>query len=241
MRGGAEAPPYMGLGRGAQGVKIVRFGDFTLDSATRQVRRGDEERHLSPKAFDLLAMLIAHRPGVVDKDALRDRLWPGTNVVDANLNNLVSEIRSALDDDPQQPRFLRTVHRVGYAFCGTASEDGAPAESDRHPRVWLVWKDRTIALDEANMTLGRDPTCAAWIDVPGVSRRHACIRLVSDDSGTTATIEDLDSTNGTFVDGRRVRRPVPLRDGQSIRIGEATLTFRAWSAAGEPTKRIRRR
>jgi DNA-binding winged helix-turn-helix (wHTH) protein len=223
----------------------LSFADFTIDPATRQLHRGGEELHLSPKAFDLLSILVAQRPGVVSKEILRDRLWPGTNVVDANLNNLASEIRSALGDDPQQPRFLRTVHRVGYAFCGAATE--APATpSDRSPRVWLVWNERTIVLKEDAQTLGRDPECAIWIDAPGVSRRHARIRLDADVNATsagsvpTAVLEDLDSTNGTFVDGRRIRRPVTLEDGQSIRIGQATLTFRAWSAAGQATKRIRR-
>ena len=225
----------------------VSFADFTLDSATRQLLRGDKELHLSPKAFDLLEMLVARRPGVVDKLTLRDRLWPGTNVVDANLNNLASEIRSVLDDDAQQPKFLRTVHRVGYAFCGTAIEaraaEGVRPGSDQGQtthRVWLVWNDRTIVLGGESQILGRDPQCAIWIDAPGVSRRHARIRLTGAGS-PIATIEDLGSTNGTFVDDRPVREPVTLEDGHSIRLGEATLTFRAWSEAGAATKRIRRR
>jgi len=225
-------------------MKTLTFGDFTMEPEARRLRRGSEERHLSPKAFDLLSVLLAHRPGVVDKDTLRERLWPGTNVVDANLNNLASEIRTALDDDAQEPKFVRTVHRVGYAFCGTAVEAGGPAAgapADRHPRVWLVWKDRTIALDRPTMTLGRDPDCAIWIDVPGVSRRHASIRVEATGAPTRAILEDLGSTNGTFVNGQRVRQPMTLADGQSILIGEATLTFREWSAAGEPTKKIRRR
>jgi hypothetical protein len=191
--------------------------------------------HLSPKAFDLLAMLIANRPGVVNKATLRDRLWPGTNVVDANLNNLASEIRSALDDDPQEPRFLRTVHRVGYAFCGPA-EDGALASHG-----FLVWEDKRHALTGTAQILGRDPKSEIWIDAPGVSRRHARIQLATEASSTTATIEDLDSTNGTFIDGKRIRRPAELVDGATIRMGDAELTFRTWSDVGAPTKRIKRR
>lgn len=217
----------------------VRFGDFTLDSDSRQLLRGGEELRLSRKAFDLLAILLERRPGVVDKDTLRERLWGETTVVDANLNNLASEIRGVLADDPQHPAFVRTVHRVGYAFCGPATDDRGPASAtDRGSRFWLVWKDRSIVLGEAATVIGRDPESAIWIDVPGVSRRHACIRLAPDGAGATAAIEDLGSTNGTFVGGRRVTRPVALDDGDTIRIGEATLTFRTWSAAGAPTKRI---
>jgi DNA-binding winged helix-turn-helix (wHTH) protein len=219
----------------------VRFGTFTLDSETRLLRRGTEELHLSRKAFDLLVILVAHRPGVVEKEALRDRLWGGTTVVDANLNNLASEIRTILDDDPQQPMFLRTVHRVGYAFCCTAVEESEPAPSaEPARRFWLVWKDRNFVLGDARTIVGRDPNCEVWIDAPGVSRRHASILVATGRETATAAIEDLGSTNGTFVDGRRVTKAVTLDDGDAIKIGDATLTFHAWSAAGAPTKKIGR-
>ena len=218
-----------------------RFGDFRLNAATRQLYRGDRELHLSPKAFDLLSVLIARRPGVVSKEALRDVLWPGTNVVDANLNNLASEIRSVLDDDPQQPRFVRTVHRVGYAFCGEAAADDEGAAPASYG--WVIWNEKTIALTEASMLLGRDPQCAIWIDAPGVSRRHASIRVAGEGTatGAGAVIEDLSSTNGTFVDGRPVRTPVALQDGQEIAIGEATLVYRSAASLGAPTKKIRKK
>ena len=216
----------------------VTFDDFTLDTGTRQLLRGREhaEVHLSPKAFDLLAILVAGRPGVVTKESLRDRLWPGTNVVDANLNNLASEVRAALGDDPQQPRYLRTAHRVGYAFCGQAEENRAVTSHDAASRLWLVYDGRSIVLEQPETIIGRDPKCAIWIDVPGVSRRHASIRLVS----STAVLEDLASTNGTFVNDRPVSSSVTLEDGQTIRVGEATLTFRASASAGAATKKIRR-
>ena len=223
----------------------LRFDSFTLDSDTRQLFNGDREVHLSPKAFDLLAILLDNRPVVVSKEILRERLWGKTNVVDANLNNLASEIRAALGDDSQHPRFLRTAHRVGYAFCGTISDASADQRRTttlaRAPRFWLIWNERTLVIGDGSTVLGRDPECPVWIDVPGVSRRHARIQLVDGASGTSAVIEDLGSTNGTFVDQRRVRQPVALKDGQTIQVGEATLTFRAWSSTAAPTKRIKRR
>jgi DNA-binding winged helix-turn-helix (wHTH) protein len=220
----------------------VTFGDFTLDTGTRQLLRGSEhaEVHLSPKAFDLLAILVASRPGVVTKQALRGRLWPGTNVVDANLNNLASEVRAALGDDPQQPRYVRTAHGVGYAFCGNVSESRAVSTEPIESRLWLICDGRTIVLEQPETLIGRDPKCAIWIDVPGVSRRHASIRLMSNGVTTTAVLEDLASTNGTFVNDRPVSSSVTLEDGQTIRVGEATLTFRASASAGAATKKIRR-
>lgn len=217
----------------------VQFGEFELDAETRQLRRQGTLLHLSPKAFALLAILLEQRPRVVAKDVLRERLWGGTNVLDANLNNLVSEVRAALDDDPQQPRFLRTAHRVGYAFCGTVG-DAPPAAEGARATCWLVWHERTLMIDGRQAVIGRDPKCELWIDAPGVSRRHASIRIDDGGAARSATIEDLGSTNGTFVDGRRLTRPATVTDGQTIAIGDATLTFRTWSSVEAPTKRIRR-
>ena len=95
---------------------ITRFGPFVLDSETRQLTRDEGEIHLSPKAFAVLCALVAKRPNVVPKADLFGQIWPDVFVVDGNLNVIVGEIRRALDDDPQEPRFIRTVHGVGYKF-----------------------------------------------------------------------------------------------------------------------------
>ena len=219
----------------------TRFDQYVLDSSTRQLERAGRILHLSPKAFDLLALLLAERPGVVSKETLRDRLWGGTNVVDANLNNLISEIRAALDDEPQQSKYVRTVHRVGYAFCADATDEGDEATPKDAAMCWLVWGDRTIGVPAGDMSIGRDPDSDIWLDAPGVSRRHARLRVGAAGHAARATIEDLGSTNGTFVEGRRVTAPMPLDDAQSVRIGDATLTFRTRATTNAPTKKIRKK
>ena len=107
----------------------LRFGDFALDSKARELRRGHEPVPLSPKAFQLLVALVESRPKAVSKAALHERLWPETFVVETNLANLVGEIRAALDDDARRPRFIRTVHRFGYAFQGEPEAAAAPARA----------------------------------------------------------------------------------------------------------------
>ena len=98
-----------------------RFGEFVLDSETRQLLRAYEPCHVSPKAFHLLEVLVSSRPRVWSKRELQDLLWPDTTVVEANLPNLVAEVRAALEDDAQEPRYVRTVHRYGYGFVEPAS------------------------------------------------------------------------------------------------------------------------
>ena len=81
--------------------------DVSFDSDARQVSRGGVEVHLSPKAFDLLHVLVDARPRVLTKQDLHKRLWPDTFVSDTNLASLIAEIREALGDDARQPRFIR--------------------------------------------------------------------------------------------------------------------------------------
>jgi DNA-binding winged helix-turn-helix (wHTH) protein len=219
----------------------THFGPFTLDPATRQLLEAGRAIHLSPKAFDVLQMLVEAGPTVVPKADLHDRIWPGTYVVDANLSVLIGEIRRALADSAQTPRYIRTVHKVGYAFCGDATAD-APAPPPQPPtgsRYWLAWNDRTFVLSAGDNLIGRNPECGVWVDAAGVSRRHARLRL--DAESGAAVIEDLGSTNGTFVNETRAESQVPLRDGDLVHIGSVPLTFRAWlPERSRSTERIRR-
>jgi len=200
------------------------FGDFVLDRGTRQLLRTGETRHLGPKAFELLELLLRLRPNVVAKARIRDQLWPRTNVTDSTLATVVAEVRSALDDDPKQPRLLRTVHGVGYAFCGEATESGSPQASPGRSMAYrLVLEDREVALRLGENLLGRVEDGIVWIEAPTVSRRHARILVEHD----RATIEDLGSKNGTFVRGERISAPTLLAPGDVIRLGRVSMKVHA--------------
>ena len=92
------------------------FADFVLNLDTHELVRAGTPVSVSPKALQLLGILVENHPKALSKTELQNRLWPSTFVVEKNLTNLVSEIREALGDDPVHPRFIRTVHRFGYAF-----------------------------------------------------------------------------------------------------------------------------
>ena len=204
-----------------------RFGEFTVDEQQRQLLRERREVHLSPKAFELLTALLRARPRALSKTELHAALWPTTFVTDANLSMLVAEIRSAIGDTARAPRVLRTVQRHGYAFQGAATEVTEPEDSraSRSP-FWILPAGRQIPLPPGANIVGRDPHAQVWLDAQGVSRRHACITV----NGNSATIEDLNSKNGTSVGGRRITKPTPLADGDEIRFGSTPATFRVWRA-----------
>ncbi len=200
----------------------IRFGPFTLDLDTRQLTRASREIYLELKAFELLVALISERPKVLSKAALQQRLWPDTFVAEANLSNLIAGIREALGDRARAPKFIRTAHGFGYAFCGEATTvpDARTTESDR-PSCWLEWNRRRFPLSVGEHVIGRDADVEIRLDASTVSRRHA--RLVVTVEGTM--LEDFGSKNGTFRGNERVTSPVSLNDGDDIRIGSLLVTF----------------
>lgn len=199
----------------------IQFGEHTFDGVRREVRRGAEGIHLSPKGFELLRLLIEARPRALSKDELIERLWPGAFVSEASLAGLVTEIRRAVREDAREPRHLRTVHGFGYAFS-----DGGVAPADEDAVFRIVWGAREVPLAAGENVLGRDPDCAIPIDDATVSRHHARIVIVGGD----AALEDLGSKNGTWLRGRRIETAERLDDGDDVRIGSVPLTFRAFPA-----------
>lgn len=206
----------------------LRFAGCVFDSDTREVRRGAARVELSPKAFELLELLIESRPRVLPKQEIHERLWPGVFVSDASLSNLVAELRAALKDDAHEPSIVRTVHRFGYGFVARTDPDSVPIPKLVPPVLHkLLWESREVELSAGETVFGRDRS-VVWIDDPSVSRRHARIRV----EGDRATIRDLGSKNGTMVNGAPVDGDRALDDGDEIQIGRAKMTFHVLTQTG---------
>jgi DNA-binding winged helix-turn-helix (wHTH) protein len=209
----------------------ARFGAFTLDPDRRQLTSvASGEVHLTPKAFDLLALLVAEAPRVVRKGELHERLWPGTFVSDATLVGLVKEIRRALDDHDSSAPLIRTAHGVGYAFAGEL-QPSTPRKAD--VSRWVVAGGRRIPLGEGENLIGRDPLSTVCLEATGVSRSHA--RIVID--GGRAMLDDLGSKNGTTLGDRPVTGKVELHDGDRICVGPILIVYHV-SASGISTETV---
>lgn len=204
-----------------------QFGSLTLDSESRALLRDGKPVAISPKAFRLLQTLLEARPRAVPKAELHQRLWPDTVVSDVNLPTLIAEIRCAIGDDARAPAFIRTVYGYGYAFSGAAAATRGPARAaaQADPVFRLLWGPREIALSEGENVLGRGADSLVWIEAQGVSRRHARIQVAEG----FATLEDLGSKNGTFVNGARLTEIVALRDGDQLRIGSVPMTLKVFA------------
>jgi DNA-binding winged helix-turn-helix (wHTH) protein len=200
----------------------VAFGDCTFDSETRELFRKERPAHLSPKAFRLLELLLEGRPKAFSKEEIHQKIWPDAFVSEATLASLIAEIREAIGEGAKDARFIRTVHGFGYSFAGAASEVPRERRETSEPSPWrLIRDDRVIPVPEGETILGRDQLAGIRIPSESVSRRHA--RLVV--ARRTATIEDLESKNGTYVRGKRIAGPTTLEDGDSIRLGSVTFTI----------------
>jgi DNA-binding winged helix-turn-helix (wHTH) protein len=209
------------------------FGDCVLDTKSREFLRGSSQVHLSPKAYELLHLLIAQRPRVVSKAELMEALWPDTFVVEGNLPVIVAELRSAIGSRPTvAAAVIKTHHGIGYSFAVPvqASNSKAPLDPDG-PRAELKIGRRRIALGPGDNEIGRDPECDIHINDASVSRGHARITI----AGAVATLVDHGSKNGTKVNGTLIKTPVELKDGDELTFGQVSARYQIASLDSDST------
>lgn len=199
------------------------FGDCVFDRDCRALTRRDASVHCGPKLLALLELLLDAAPRAVTKEEIHKAIWPGTFISEATLTSLVAELRMAIGDEARTPRLLRTVHGYGYSFIGEiVSVSPQPKTLDDTSIFRLLVGDRDIALALGANIVGRSADAAVFVDDSGVSRHHA--RIMVDSRG--ASLEDLESKNGTMLDGHPVEGPTPLADGALIVVGATALRFR---------------
>ena len=95
---------------------FYEFGPFRLDPRKRRLMRDGEPVRLTPKALDLLLVLIEERGRTVEKDELLEKVWAGTVVEENNLNQNITALRKSLGDSRQDSQFIVTVPGIGYRF-----------------------------------------------------------------------------------------------------------------------------
>lgn len=200
----------------------VRFGDFELDIAAFTLRREGIPVRLEKIPMEVLVLLVEHAGTLVARDSIHAALWGGGVFLDrdAAINTAMRKIRKALGEDVERPRFVETVVGKGYRFVGQIVRETADAQ--RQVAVYRLTRGTdTFALHNGDNLIGRDPDVQVFLDHPSVSRRHARISI----TGDRVVLEDLNSRNGTCVDGRGITSPTDVHDGAIISVGPITLTF----------------
>jgi DNA-binding winged helix-turn-helix (wHTH) protein/tetratricopeptide (TPR) repeat protein len=207
----------------------ITFDAFALDPVNELLWKGSDRIRLRPKTFALLKML-AERPGqLVTKNDLLDAIWKDCNVGDEALKHCVAEIRRALNDDSEKPRYVETVHRRGYRFLGqTDAPNAAKATRPAAGGVSGVWP-----ATGQRALVGRGPELAQLRYLLEKSREGArqVVFIAGDQGiGKTSLVDTfLDSVNCEFPRPNQEPQVRPLiARGQCIKshgAGEAYMPF----------------
>ena len=161
--------------------QVIKFGgDFELNLRGYQLRRAGQPLKLEPTPFGILALLIEQRGNLVSRQQIVERVW-GKGVfldTDNSINGAIRKIRQALDDDPENPRFIQTVTGKGYRFIAPIVEEGelgrlqvvesSPLEESRSSANRLPTPIRRIAL--LGLVLLLAVGLALWL-VPKLAQR----------------------------------------------------------------------
>lgn len=97
-------------------ARIYRFGDVEVDTAAHRVVRAGQELALEPKAYAVLLALLERSGYAIARDDLLDQVWGHRHVTPGVLNRVVAQLRKALGDEVEHPRYIQTLHAVGYRF-----------------------------------------------------------------------------------------------------------------------------
>src|SRR5262245_38713513 len=95
---------------------MLHFGAFQIDPRTWTLTHEGRSVALSPRLVEILASLAARAGSIVTKDELLDRFWPEVHIAENTLTRAIADIRKAIGDSPEQPRFVQTLARRGYRF-----------------------------------------------------------------------------------------------------------------------------
>ncbi len=123
---------------------MISFGPFRLDTANQRLYRDSEETQLTPKASAILEYLIRRQDELVTHNELLDIVWHGVHVQPEVLKVYIAELRRALGDSADKPRYIKTVHGRGYRFIRTL-ESGEGIRKQARPAL-LIGRAQELAL-----------------------------------------------------------------------------------------------
>jgi DNA-binding winged helix-turn-helix (wHTH) protein len=220
--------------RDLEGARRTAFllEEWLVEPTLDRISRQDQVVQLRPRAMDVLACLAAAAGKLSTKRDLIDAVWRTEFVSEHALTQVIAELRAALGDDARNPTYIENIPRRGYRLVAHVSSVAASVSSSREASLpfKLQGEDGDHPLVQGPNIIGRTVEAEICIDRTEVSRCHARIFV----AGTTATIEDLGSKNGTYVNGERLDQPTLLNNGDEIWIGRSVARLR-FLIEGEPT------
>jgi DNA-binding winged helix-turn-helix (wHTH) protein len=197
--------------------RSFQLGEWVVEPDLGRLTRAGDTVGLELKAMSVLLCLARCSGNLVTRQDLIDAVWATEFISDNTLTHAIAELRSALGDDAKSPFYIETIHRRGYRLMVGASEsDNTQTDTADKPSCFhVVVGDRSVRLANGENLIGRIPWATVTIDSLQVSRRHALIVV----ENACAILEDLDSKNGTYLNGLPLEDPACLEHGDQIGLG----------------------
>ncbi|MFZ0427302.1 MAG: protein kinase, partial [Acidobacteriota bacterium] len=216
-------------------MKTFWIGEWRVEPTLNRIERGEETRHLEPRAMDLLVYLADHAGEVLSKDRLIRAVWSESFVSDGAATYGIAQLRQLLEDDARQPRFIETIPRRGYRLIAEVTFEEAAGEESHYEllerlgqggmgEVFLARDrilNRRVALkflqpekekDELWLRrLMREARAAAALDHPYICKVYETGRFQGRDFIAMEYVE------GEKLSRRIERGPLPLEE--ALRIG----------------------
>jgi DNA-binding winged helix-turn-helix (wHTH) protein/tetratricopeptide (TPR) repeat protein len=180
------------------------FDRFRLDIANQCLWRGETRVSLMPKPFAVLRYLVEHPGRLVTHDQLLNAIWPDTYVQPEVLRRYILEIRRALGDNAEAPRFVQTFPKRGYQFISPVSVDDEPAANrTRIAEDIPAAATRLVGRESALADLGR------YLSAALAGRRQIVFVVGEPGIGKTSLVD-------AFQEVASARTPVSVARGQSV-------------------------
>jgi len=161
---------------------LLRFGPFTFELHTGALWREAERLPLQPEDAAVLHSLLQQAGPVVRTEALRDAIWPETNVSETGLKNRINRLRQLLGDDPKRPQYIETRPGQAYRFLGLPLGREAGAEEMPRPS-----HPAAAGLSD-NTFIGREPELATLhAALADATAGHGRIVLLAGEPGVGKT------------------------------------------------------
>jgi len=175
-----------------------RFAEFDFDAAKGELRRDGVVVRLQAQPAQALASLIAKAGEVVTREELQRAIWSDATHVDfeRGLNFCIGQLRAALEDDADTPRYVRTVPRRGYQFIAAVETEAAAAGDSKEKISTWRWSGRPLALAGVAVAIALGFGAGYWLRVRAGGRRAAVVAVVrfdneTADAGTTLLSDGL--------------------------------------------------
>ena len=165
---------------------IYRFGVFEFDGDTRELRKNGRAAAIEPQPAKALELLLSRAGDVVSREEVRDQVWGKDTHVDFDrgLAYCISQVRTALGDSGDNPRFVQTIPKQGFKFIAPVATTGAdttsPVIDEKSPRIPLAMR-AALAILVAGLAM-------AWLvmrprEAPPSNRTIIAVSIFDNETG----------------------------------------------------------